>query len=279
MQNMLASIILRKAIATYVVTIIASIVMAAPYVLKDSHSQFPYNLGNQFVGWSFIYMMYIGVIISIYGNAVSLGIEWVREKWFVRHNWLAFFMHGVFGMALVIIFPNWLFALIGMMIALAYGGLDWWLRVKVSTWKVVLWIVVTPVLLHVLSWGVLQYMSPPMPPFTMEDAVAQATEGKGTDIDNFPKKAGRWQGMIDGYHVERVTSAEEIEKDRYIVTFTETWTKGEDTNSRYFSYLVMRSTMTKYKSEGETPPYENYTLKNQSYGLAAAGPFYFFSTN
>ncbi|WP_054026083.1 hypothetical protein [Bacillus sp. FJAT-28004] len=272
MQNMTAALIIRKAIATFVVTLIASIIMAAPYVLRTGPSEFPYNLGHSLVGWSFIYVMYIGTIILIYGNAVSLLLEWARKKWFVQHRWLALLLHGVFGLVIYLLIPNWPFALAGMIIALAYGGLDWWLSVRVPNRVGILLLVLTPIMLYVGSWGTLQYISQPMPPFTIEDAVATATDGKGTDIDDFPNEIGRWHGMIDDYQVERTTSAEEIAKDRYIVTFTETWKKGGETNSRYMSYHVMRGSTTHYKSDGEIPPYKNLTLKDQSINISINFP-------
>lgn len=268
MQNIGENHITRKIIVTFVVTAMAAIIMAAPYVLRAGPSEFPYNLGNSLVSWSLIYVMYIGAIILIYGNAVSLMLELVREKWFEKHRWLAFLLHGVFGLAIYLLFPNFSFALVGTIIALAYGGLDWWLSVRAPRPVGLLLLVLSPIMLYVVSWGTLQSISPPMPPFTIEDAVATATEGKGTDIDDFPKKIGSWQGMIDDYNVERATSAEAIEKDKYIVTFTETWKKGGETSSRYMSYNVMRGSMTHYKSDGEIPPYKNLTLINQSYGFA-----------
>ena len=49
-------------------------------------------------------------------------------------------------------------------------------------------------------------MSPPIPPFTKEDAVKFATSGEGTMISDFPKEIGTWTGTIGDYEVKRKTS-------------------------------------------------------------------------
>ncbi|MDQ8736117.1 hypothetical protein [Paenibacillus sp. LHD-38] len=82
-------LIIRKLTATFVVTAVASIMLAAYHVLGDRGSGVQYHFGTQLMEWSFIYAMYIGAIVLIYGNAVSIGITWARNKWFERQAWLA----------------------------------------------------------------------------------------------------------------------------------------------------------------------------------------------
>jgi hypothetical protein len=84
-----------------------------------------------------------------------------------------------------------------------------------------------------ISWGYFQFTSPPMPPFTKEDAVKFATSGKGTAIEHFPKEIG-----------------EEI----YIVTFTENWSKGTGKGSWTLSYKVDRESLTANGEKGNMPP-------------------------
>lgn len=168
-------------------------------------------------------------------------------------------MHGIFGMVIGLLFPYGLLIVYGMAIALGYGVIDWWLRVRPLRPAGMLIVVLFPVLLFGVSWGTLEYLSPPMPPFTIEEAVAFAADGEGTSISVFPDEIGRWQGVIDGYQVVRETSAQAISKNEYIVTFSESWTKEAEMSSRYLSYHVERSGMTMYKTEGEDPPYLSRT--------------------
>jgi hypothetical protein len=247
------SLIIRKLIATLFATTFTAILMAALSVLSKSNSEIEYNLGNQLMSWSFIYIIYVGVIIMIYGNSVSIGLELAQKKWFSRHTWLYILLHGVFGLLLGLLFPY--LALFGMYAALGYAGIDVWLSIRVSKHKGIKSFFLIPVLLYGLSWGYYQIISPPMPPFTKEDAVEFATSGEGTVIDDFPDNIGKWYGTIDGHQVERETNAEEIANEIYIVTFTETWKKGEEVSSQFFSYRVERGSLSAHKNGGETPPY------------------------
>ena len=97
MQTGIASLIVRKLITTFVATTICS----APFGFFNiiGGSEVTYNQGNQFIGWFFIFSMYIGAIILIYGNLVSIGIEYLQRKWFPRQDWLYVIILGVFGLA------------------------------------------------------------------------------------------------------------------------------------------------------------------------------------
>ncbi|MGO4547638.1 hypothetical protein AB4Z29_22885 [Paenibacillus sp. 2TAB23] len=190
-------------------------------------------------------------------------IEWFRCKWFARWLWLGVLLHGLFGMGLGLLAKSWFLLLIGVLIALAYGALDWWLEARMLKGKRVAFIMLLPVALYAVTWGVLDGKAPPEPPFSPEEAVAFATQGKGTTIQAFPDHIGIWRGTIEGYQVDRETSVEETAGNRCscIVTFTETWRKGNITNSRFFAYQVDRDSMTFYKSSGANPPYASTNLK------------------
>jgi hypothetical protein len=263
MIDQAVSLMIRKFFTTYIVTAAASFLMAVSSVFGNGEWELANNRGNELIGWTFIYIMYIGTIILIYGNAVSLGLEWVRKKGMIPYSWIVIVLHGIFGMALGFLFPHWMLILCGMAIALGYGIIDWWLRIKPLRPAGMLIVVLFPVLLYGGAWGTFEYLSPPMPPFTIEEAVAFATDGEGTSISVFPDEIGRWQGVIDGYQVVRETSAQAIAKNEYIVTFRESWAKDTETNSRYMSYRVERLGMTMYKTEGEDPPYLSGTSINE----------------
>ncbi|OCA92602.1 hypothetical protein [Pseudobacillus wudalianchiensis] len=255
MQNKLGSIFLRKLITTFVATLITSIFITF-FTLKDSDSEITYNLGNEFLGWSSVFIMYVGGIILIYGSIVSIGIEYLQRKWFKKHDWLYVLLHGIFGLANGLLFQYWILALHGMLAALLYACVDRWLYKRASkNKKSIKMFFLAPLLIYGVCWGYFYLISPPLPPFTKEDAIQSATEGEGTITDGFPKKEGKWAGIINGYQVEKETSVKETKKERYLVTLKEKWSKGNKKGDWTFSYQVDRSTLSLYKEEGEMPPY------------------------
>ncbi len=207
------------------------------------------------MGWSLVYMMYVGVIIMLYGNVVSILLEFLRIKWLKRRDWLFVLLHGILGLANGFVFQNWLLGISGMLAAICYAIIDRWIYTRQKKQKGAKMFVSIPVLIYGLSWGILQFISPSMPPFTKEDAVEFATSGQGTVIDRFPEKIEKWEEKIAGYHIERETTARKIGDEKYIVTFTETWKKGDDMGSRYYSYKVERNSITAYQVGGKQPPY------------------------
>ncbi|RFU69989.1 hypothetical protein [Bacillus sp. V59.32b] len=248
----------RKVITTYMAATITAIVMALLYLSESSDDR--YDLGNEFLSWSSIFLMYVGLIILVYGNVVSLGIEYIQGRWFKQNTWLFIVLHGVFGLANGLFFQEWGLALYGMMAALFYACIDRWLFERGTERKGVKILLLTPILLTGLLWGFIQFISPSVPPFTKEDAVDFATDGEGTAEELFPKKIGKWKGTIHGYQVERETSAKKAGKETYIVTFTETWKKGGESGSYFYSYKVDRGGLSAYKNGGEEPPYFTHGL-------------------
>ncbi|MHC5530439.1 hypothetical protein [Priestia megaterium] len=120
---------------------------------------------------------------------------------------------------------------------------------------------IIPLILLLLSWSILEAISPSLPPFTKEDAIEFATSGEGTDIDLFPDKAGTWKGTFEGYHVQRSTRAKKLNKELYLVTFEENWTNGKRKGHYVMSYKVNRSSVSGYGGSDTTPPYYEKVLE------------------
>ncbi|RDW22117.1 hypothetical protein [Oceanobacillus chungangensis] len=248
------SLLLRKLTATFVTTTFLSILFVL--VSFSGGFEFEYNRGNQFIGWFFVYAMYIGLIILIYGNVVSMSIEYLQRKSFPQYDWLYVLILGFFGMGNGVLFQDETAAIYGMIAAIIYGVFDKWIYKRNKTGKRIKLFLVIPIALLILCWGYLELTSPPMPPFTKEDAVSYATSGEGSVIDEFPNTIGQWDGAIGNHQVIRETSVEEIGKEIYIVTFTEHWKKGMETETWKLSYKVDRQSITLSSSEGDMPPYD-----------------------
>ncbi|MED4154924.1 hypothetical protein SFC34_07580 [Priestia aryabhattai] len=123
---------------------------------------------------------------------------------------------------------------------------------------------IIPLILLLLSWRILEALSPSLPPFTQEGAIEFATSGEGTDIDLFPAKVGTWKGTFGGYQIERKTHAEKLNKEFYLVTFEENWTKGKQKGRYIMSYKVDRSSVSGYDGSGTTPPYYEKVLEQSN---------------
>ncbi|WP_102349220.1 hypothetical protein [Bacillus sp. Marseille-P3661] len=253
MESRTGNLIIRKLTTTFVATTIFSLVLVFFSIIDGF--ELPYNKGNQFIGWFFIYLMYIGVIILIYGNLVSTLIEYMQRKWFRQYDWLYVFILGVFGLANGLLFPSVTFALLGMVAAILYAIIDKWLYRRHLSSKNIKMFFLIPIACVVLCWGYFQLTSPPMPPFTKEDAVHFATSGQGTVIEHFPKEIGIWEGTIEGYEVKRETNVKEIEDEIYIVSFTENWKKGTERGTWELSYKIERGSLTANGEKGSIPPY------------------------
>ncbi|MFJ7932813.1 hypothetical protein [Sporosarcina sp. NPDC096371] len=253
MRTQLESLIIRKVIATFVATIIPAIPFAF-FTIKESIGD-AYRLGTDFLGWLLVFFIYIGLVILVYGNMISIGTECVQRKFFPQHDWIYIVVLAIFGLASELLFRVKLLAITGMLIALFYAIIDKWIGRRMSKSKPVKRFVLVPIVLVLVLWGYFQMTSPPMPPFTKEDAVEYAASGGGSDIDHFPKEIGEWEGMIDGYQVIRETNAKNIGNDDYIVTFKEDWSKGTVKGSWSFSYQVNRHGQTATTGDGNRPPY------------------------
>ncbi|MGM9986257.1 MAG: hypothetical protein ACI35O_03410 [Bacillaceae bacterium] len=254
MKKEIEQLIIRKSATTFFTTTIFSLLLG---FLISSHdrSEFVYNQGNQFFGWFFIFFVYSGAIILLYGNTVSIVIEYLQRKWFQRYDWLYVLILGIFGLASGIFFQERTLALYGMLTAVLFAIIDKWLYRRQTASKGVKMFFIIPIVTILLSWGYLQLISPPMPPFTKEDAVEFATSGNGTTMDHFPKELGKSEIMIKGYQITRETSVKEIKKEVYVVTFTENWKKGNEEGFWSLSYTVERGSLTANGQNGNPPPY------------------------
>lgn len=248
------SLALRKLSTTLVTTTVFSLLLAMAFSLVDGF-EFEYNKGYQLMGLFFFYFLYVGIIIFVYGNLVSIVIERLQAKWFPVHNWLYVFILGVFGLVSGLIFPSISFALLGSLAAILYGIIDKSIEKRVTKNKSIKIFFLIPIASLLLCWGIFQVTSPPQPPFTIEDVVHFATSGEGTEIDLFPKTIGNWEGHIDGYEVTRETSAKEIGEEIYVVSFTESWKKGNENGTRTLSYKVERGRLEFHSEQGGPAPY------------------------
>ncbi|WP_175987326.1 hypothetical protein [Bacillus sp. Marseille-Q1617] len=245
--------ILRKILATLVSTLICSLILSlfATFDGNDPGS----NSGSQLIGWSVVYFMYIGAIILLYGNIVSIAVEYLQRKWFEDRDWLYVLILGMFGLANGLLFNEILMAVSGMVAAVMYGVVDKWIAAKMKRNRSIKMFVIAPACMYLLAWGLGQALSPPMPPFTKEDAVEFATSGRGTSIEHFPDEIGTWAGSVNGYRVKRETLVKETRSETYIVTFKEDWDSGTDKGTYSISYKVKRGSSTLSGQTGEMPPY------------------------
>jgi hypothetical protein len=248
------SMLFRKFITTLVCTLTISIILAFLTSYED-YGTVNYNQGNAFLGWFLIYVMYAGVIILIYGNIVSIGLEFLFKKWLNRLQWLYILLHGVFGLLNGLIFQEKMLALYGMGAALLYAMIDRWIYARREKYKSIKLFLIVPLGTILILWGYLQIISPSMPPFTKEDAVKYTTAGEGTAIDYFPNEIGIWQGTVEGFQIERETSVKEIGNEIYIVTFTENWKNEMVNNFWSMSYRVKRGSSQLDGEKGNMPFY------------------------
>jgi hypothetical protein len=247
------SLIWRKVISTYVVTAFFSALLAFFYI-KNS-TDVVYNQEEHFVSWFILYFMYMGCIVLLYGNFVSIFIEFLQKKYFHHHDWLYVLILGAFGLANGIIFQEITLAIYGMLAAILFALIDKWLYKRKQRSKRVHMSLLIPIGLFLILWSYFNYTATPMPPFTKEDAVKYATSNQGLGIEHFPKEIGKWKGTINGYQVKRETIAKEVEKEVYLVSFKESWKKGAIDGYYIFSYKIERGSLSAQGSNGTIPPY------------------------
>lgn len=246
------SLLKRKITATYVTTTVTSIILAYLYMTGNIQRDNSYELGSHFLSSLWLYIIFAGAVILIYGNLVSIGLEFLQKKGLLSHTWIYVLLHGLFGSFLG--FPqNLEAALMGMLIAIGYALVDRWLYARKNRQRSIKMFFLVPVLLCGILAGYFQLISEPLPPFTIEDAIESA--GGSFDTDYFPNKVGKQYETINGYHLERETSAKEIEKETYLITFTERWEKGTEKGSWNVSYEMRRNGLTSKGYKGDHPSY------------------------
>ncbi|WP_313894200.1 hypothetical protein [Psychrobacillus sp.] len=246
--------LLRKLVTTVITTVITSVSFVAYSLIRNS-TGIDHSLGSQFLGWFMVWFIYSGAVIFIYGSLVSIGIDFIQRKGFIRPKWLYVLIHGLFGIMFGVFAQEWLLSIYGMLIASMYAIIYKLLSKILLEKKSIKMFFLIPSAFLLLSWGYFYVISAPIPLFTEEDAVEFATSGNGTVTSDFPKKVGKWQGSIDGFEVERATDVKQIAKEKYIVTFTEKWEKGYITGTCFYSYIVERNSSTANELCKKTPPY------------------------
>ncbi|GIN96656.1 hypothetical protein J6TS1_25260 [Siminovitchia terrae] len=251
-ESNFTKILKRKLLATFFTALFFSLAMGVFSLGVDG----PYHKGNQFIGWSYLFFTYSGPIILVYGNLVSLALEHAQRKWFKGNQWLYILLHVVFGSASGLFLQQVGFAITGMSAALLYALVDRLLLLyKGPKRKKVYFFALIPILLSLIAWVTLEYTSPKIPPFTKEEAVKIAASDEGRALGTFPDKIGQREGIINDYRVTMKTEASELEKEKYLVVFTETWEGNGEKGVRSVSYVVEENFFQSQGEEGTVPPY------------------------
>lgn len=246
-------LLLRKLVTSYILTIFIAIYFAIFYLFPIESAS--YYLEVDFLGWTFIYCIYIFPVLLLYGSPISIIVELIHKKGIFKNRWLYILLHslfgGFFGIIVVTLDPflfDWLFILFGAFLALLYAVIDRILYIKLKSKKAI-WISLSfPVIILAFMWGGFQFASEPLPPFTAEDAIKFASEGDEM-LAKFPQKEGISKAEIDGYHIIQETKAEIIDDDTYIIYFFETWSKNGESDSFSISYKIDRNSSTLHNSD------------------------------
>lgn len=112
----------RKFTAFYVSTIIISILISAGSFGNGE----PIYI-DSFLGWAYILLIVVGGIILVYGNLISLGIEYVTNRWLKESSIVFVLLHGLFGALPIIWFLQWTLTLYAAAAALLYALVDRWI--------------------------------------------------------------------------------------------------------------------------------------------------------
>ena len=121
------SILVRKMTAAFFVTMVTSMILAYWYISAGMNEEPSYQLGVNFLGWTFLYTLYVGAVVLVYGNLVSGVIEYGQKKGFIKHNWLYVLCHGLFGLLFGFLFQESGLAVAGMAVAVLYAFIDRWM--------------------------------------------------------------------------------------------------------------------------------------------------------
>jgi hypothetical protein len=254
-------ILKRKLLSAY----FASLGVLAFFVTMNGvHAEPVPHLFDNAWGILFIILLYVTPVMFIYGIAASSFIEFLLGRWSIPTRVsivAALIAHMLFGSILGVVFRTVEAGLLGALCAGTFYIFD---RLIFCFWskkpKLSYTLGAFPI---VMIGGVLLYfyiITPPMPPFTAEEAVHFATSGKGTIIDDYPKEAGKLSLVTNGYDIERETAVKEIKKDEYEVSFIEHWTKDGKTGQRTSNYRVSRESsggisMSANGGGGDKPPF------------------------
>lgn len=130
---MKGSLSFRKLLSSFVSAFLISMLITLSAMLSMGFS------GFIFVVWTFIYMIYAGLIILTFGNLVSLVIEFLFKRW-RNKNILSYslyiLLHAIFGyMAGVLLSDTYEFVLYGTAAASIYAIADEWLFYRIKNNK------------------------------------------------------------------------------------------------------------------------------------------------
>lgn len=252
MKDKVIKLIARKVVTT-LITVMLFVLSFSCYGLIGNDSLPPYDRGEYFIGWASLFFYYGGIIIFIYGTAVSTVLELMLRKILPKYNWLYILLHALFGG--IFLFLDLDIILLGVVPAFIYGLVDRWLYTKNMDGRHIKFGLLIPISLTLILWAIFSLASETRPPFTSEEAIVRATSGEGTISSNFPKDEKKWSGKVEGFQVSRESSARKTGDNEYIVTFTETWEKGYLNGTYILTYRVDRSSRSFHSEEGLSPPY------------------------
>lgn len=240
-------------------TFVSALTVATVFSIFASIDQVvdTYVPAQDFIFMVTFFFLWVGFIILVYGNLISLLIGWLQRKFFPTQDWLYVALLGMFGSAFGCLFQSIYLIALGLFGAVLYGILDkWFLKRQVAN-KRSYGMVLAPLALFFFGWGFIFLIATPLPPFTAAEAVEYATSGNGTTLDDFPNEAGIWEGEIAGFQVTRETAVTEMAEGLYLVSFIEHWKNEHTDGVAEMSYMVERGSSTFYSDNGETPPYAN----------------------
>lgn len=215
-----------------------------------------YELVQGFIGWVLVYALYVGAVILIYANLVSVLIELLRNR-FNLNSFTYILLHGLVG-ALTggVVSKSAFVALCIAGIAILYVLIDYWQMTQGDESRSIKYILLVSLLPIVCSALYFAIISEPLPPFKEEDAIASAIDDHSITSE-FPHQIGTVDSEENGYHITRETRAKKIIRNTYSVRFIEKWSKNGEKGEYRISYEITRNSLTLHSISGEEPPYYN----------------------
>jgi hypothetical protein len=231
----------RKFFATLTSTFVISMIMAS-FTVWDEGS---IGYGSNFILWTFIYIIFSGMIILIYGNLSSALIEFLLSKWknesgvkIIIYIFLHIILGGFIGfLGLIEPYNFWGLALIGVLSATLFAISDVWYSNKIKRGEgagkvpIVLFSIFLSISLVFAFFG--KYINP----LTKEEAIKYATFSPG---NRFPKKEGKEIEKIGDFIITRETTVEKHKDNSYIITLNERWQGEKEQGSWFIKYKVNR---------------------------------------
>ncbi|MBA2176280.1 hypothetical protein H0266_15385 [Halobacillus locisalis] len=231
------SVVDRKALATWI-TVSFVVVTLAFYFSGRAH--------NSFFAWTFVSLIHGGLTVALFGNAVSMLIEYLHSKWSTMNGLLYITLHSFFGLLSGILLGNVVFLTIAIVSATLFGSVDYWLKIKKRSTYALTSIGVFPVAVIVGIW---LFTKITQGPFTEAQAIDVATNGQSV-----PDYSGEQTETIGAYEVKRTTEREKIDTNTYVVIFIESWSNEYYSGEWYISYKVNRHDAEVLDSGGRRVP-------------------------